>query len=67
MPYKDYPCPVCQGAKLLDIGQEINEEKLATQECPACSGRGTIHIEYYIENFNNKTWKRMIGEENDTT
>lgn len=62
MPYQEYPCPICEGYKMIDIGQEINEEKLPAVECPCCEGKGYLHVEYHINTWNAKAWKRMMGE-----
>lgn len=63
MPYRNYPCEICSGLRIISIISEHNEVKEPNQDCPACNGKGFLHVEYHLHNFNQKTWNRLMGED----
>lgn len=61
MPYRNYPCEICHGMRQISIINEYNEVKEPNIDCPACGGKGFLHVEYHLHHFNEKSWKRLMG------
>jgi len=60
MPWRTYSCHVCSGYKNLEIGTEINDVQIDIVLCPACDGKGYLHvIDNPYTSIKENFWKRM--------
>jgi DnaJ-class molecular chaperone len=63
MPWRTYTCYFCSGYKQIEVGTEINEKFVQVEPCPACEGKGFMHVTHnpYLPNSENFI-RRMMGD-----